>query len=101
MLTSITTLVQLLVVGWLPGAAIFRLPFAEREKRAALDATETEWDAAEPAPGVYFHWYEPSYYTGFAPRTQDPQRVHIELATQDVHVLAAGRLRDLAIAAAH
>ena len=47
---------------------------------AALDATETDWDASEPAPGVYFGWYEPSFYTGFAPRTQDPERVHIELA---------------------
>jgi len=40
--------------------------------RAALEATETDWDASESAPGVYFHWYEPSFYTGFAPRTQDP-----------------------------
>ena len=40
MLTSITTFVHLLVIGWLPGAAIFRLPFAERDKRAALDAEE-------------------------------------------------------------
>jgi hypothetical protein len=48
--------------------------------RAALDTTETEWDGAEPPPGVYFGWYEPSFYTGFAPRTQDPDRVHIELA---------------------
>ncbi len=48
--------------------------------RAALDTTETEWDGSEPAPGVYFHWYEPSFYAGFAPRTQDPARVHIELA---------------------
>ena len=48
--------------------------------RGALEATETDWDASEPAPGVYFHWYEPSFYTGFAPRTQDPERVHIELA---------------------
>jgi len=48
--------------------------------RAALDATETEWDGAAPPPGVYFGWYEPSFYTGFAPRTQDPDRVHIELA---------------------
>jgi hypothetical protein len=47
---------------------------------AALDTTETEWDGSAPAPGVYFHWYEPSFYTGFAPRTQDPERVHIELA---------------------
>jgi hypothetical protein len=47
---------------------------------AALDTNETEWDGSEPAPGVYFAWYEPSFYTGFAPRTQDPERVHIELA---------------------
>jgi hypothetical protein len=40
LLTSITTFVHLLVIGWLPGAAIFRLPFAERDKRAALDAEE-------------------------------------------------------------
>lgn len=46
---------------------------------AALEATETSWDGSEPPPGVYFHWYEPSFYTGFAPRTQDPDRVHIEL----------------------
>ncbi|HXK21547.1 MAG TPA: hypothetical protein VMS55_02600, partial [Myxococcota bacterium] len=42
-------------------------------------ATETEWDGSAPPPGVYFHWYEPSFYVGFAPRTQDPERVHIEL----------------------
>src|SRR5262245_34609256 len=47
---------------------------------AALDATETDWDANAPAPGVYFGWYEPSFYTGFPPRTQEPERVHIELA---------------------
>src|SRR5262249_30237429 len=46
----------------------------------ALDTTDTQWDGSEPAPGVYFHWYEPSFYAGFAPRTQDPERVHIELA---------------------
>jgi hypothetical protein len=40
LLTPITTFVHLLVIGWLPGAAIFRLPFAERDKRAALDAEE-------------------------------------------------------------
>jgi hypothetical protein len=46
---------------------------------AALETTETEWDGSAPPPGVYFHWYEPSFYTGFAPRTQDPERIHIEL----------------------
>jgi hypothetical protein len=48
--------------------------------RAALEASETAWDGSEPPPGVYFHWYEPSFYTGFAPRTQDPSRLHIELS---------------------
>jgi hypothetical protein len=48
---------------------------------AALDApSDTTWDGSEPPPGVYFHWYEPSFYAGFAPRTQDPTRIHIELA---------------------
>jgi hypothetical protein len=47
---------------------------------AALDATQTAWDGSESPPGVYFHWYEPSFYGGFAPRTQDPQRVHIRLS---------------------
>src|SRR5499426_3492505 len=46
----------------------------------ALDASDTTWDGSEPPQGIYFYWYEPSFYTGFAPRTQDPERVHIELA---------------------
>jgi hypothetical protein len=47
---------------------------------AALDATDKTWDGSAPPQGVYFHWYEPSFYTGFAPRTQDPARVHLELS---------------------
>jgi hypothetical protein len=47
---------------------------------AALDASDTTWDGSKPPQGIYFHWYEPSFYTGFAPRTQDPQRVHIVLS---------------------
>ncbi|NOQ47099.1 MAG: hypothetical protein GQ559_10600 [Desulfobulbaceae bacterium] len=38
------------------------------------------WDGSEPAQGVFFYWYEPSFYTGFAPRTQDPTRPHIQLS---------------------
>ncbi len=34
------TLIKLLIVAWLPGAVIFRLPIAERDQRAALDAEE-------------------------------------------------------------
>jgi hypothetical protein len=40
---------------------------------------ELKWDGSEPPTGIYFKWYEPSFYTGFAPRTQDPSRVHLEL----------------------
>ena len=36
----IASLIHLLIVGWLPGAVIFRLPIAQRDKRAALDADE-------------------------------------------------------------
>ncbi len=31
------------------------------------------------APGIWFHWYAPSFYTGFAPREHDPERIHIHL----------------------
>ena len=31
---------QLVIVGWLPGAVLFRLPVAERDRRAALPAEE-------------------------------------------------------------
>jgi hypothetical protein len=47
---------------------------------AALDASDTTWDGSTPPDGVYFYWYEPSFYTGFAPRTQDPQRLHLRLS---------------------
>ena len=47
---------------------------------AALEATDKTWDGSQPPQGVYFHWYEPSFYTGFAPGTQDPTRPHIELS---------------------
>jgi hypothetical protein len=36
----ILTLLKLAIVAWLPGAILFRLPIADRSKRAALDAEE-------------------------------------------------------------
>lgn len=48
--------------------------------QAALEASDTTWDGSAPPEGIYFHWYEPSFYAGFAPRTQDPERVHIRLS---------------------
>lgn len=38
------------------------------------------WDGSKPAPGIWFYWYEPSFYAGFAPKSQDPDRAHIELS---------------------
>lgn len=42
-------------------------------------ASDTRWDGSQPPPGIYFHWYEPSFYTGFAPRTQEASRIHLVL----------------------
>jgi hypothetical protein len=36
----VIALLKLLIVAWLPGAALFRLPWLERDRRAALDAEE-------------------------------------------------------------
>jgi hypothetical protein len=38
------------------------------------------WDGSKAPDGIAFYWYEPSFYTGFAPRTQDPGRAHIQLS---------------------
>jgi hypothetical protein len=49
--------------------------------RGALDApADKAWDGSQPPEGVFFNWYEPSFYAGFAPRTQDPGKPHIELS---------------------
>src|SRR5262245_11698969 len=39
-MTLLTQLAQVILIGWLPGAAIFRLPWLNRDRRAALDAEE-------------------------------------------------------------
>jgi hypothetical protein len=36
-----------------------------------------------PEYGLYYDEYEPAFYTGFAPRTIDPQRLHIHLGRGD------------------
>ena len=37
---AVVQLAELAIVGWLPGAAIYRLPWFDRDRRAALDAEE-------------------------------------------------------------
>ena len=39
-MTLLTQLAQLALIGWLPGAAILRTPWCNRDRRAALDAEE-------------------------------------------------------------
>jgi hypothetical protein len=39
-MTGVLNVIQLLVIGWLPGAVLFRLPCCSRDRRAALDAEE-------------------------------------------------------------
>ncbi len=40
---------------------------------------DLRWQDTGSPSGVYFYWYEPTFYTGFAPRCQDPSRIHIRL----------------------
>ena len=53
-----------------------------------------------PQYGLYYERYEPAFYTGFAPRTLDPQRIHIHLGRGDqlrvTVVLADDVLREYA-----
>jgi hypothetical protein len=52
-----------------------------------LSVTTGAAGAAEPARtleeppryGVYYQKYEPTFYTGFAPRIPDPRRIHLEI----------------------
>ncbi len=39
-MSTLIQLAQLALIGWLPGAAIFRLPYLSRDTRAGLDAEE-------------------------------------------------------------
>lgn len=71
---------RLVLAGLLGLGLGLPLSLAPPLAHAALEVSDTTWDGTTPPPGVYFHWYEPSFYTGFAPRTQDPSRLHIRLA---------------------
>jgi len=46
---------------------------------ASTDETPDQKTTEAPLPGVYFYRLEPSFYTGFAPRCQSPERIHIHL----------------------
>src|SRR5262245_39292007 len=69
----------------------------------ALGASVDDGEAVLEEPpryGMYYQRYEPSFYTGFAPRTLDPRRVHLHLGRGNqlrvTVVLADEVLRDYA-----
>ena len=43
---------EMLIIGWLPGAVLFRLPWLQRDRRAALDAEERVFWAVMLSVGV-------------------------------------------------
>ncbi len=67
------TLRRLSIIGLLCGVASVALPL--RSSAAGVGAVLEE----PPRYGMYYDRYEPAFYTGFAPRTLDPQRIHLHL----------------------
>jgi hypothetical protein len=69
----------------------------DRAARARDDVTVLE---EPPRYGIYYERYEPAFYTGFAPRTYDPRRIHLHLGRGDqlrvTVVLADNVLREYA-----
>jgi hypothetical protein len=94
---------------WLvPGLALLGSVLATVPARADWAAPRLPGDRAEPGLmvqdppryGVFYDEREPSFYTGFAPRTQDPARIHIHLGRGNqlrvTSVLADDTIRDYA-----
>ena len=67
---------------------------ASAQSSGGAQQIDKTWDDSAPPQGIYFHWYEPSFYTGFAPGTQDPNRVHIELSRGNQVRFTLGRIVD-------
>jgi hypothetical protein len=44
-----------------------------------LMPSHTQANQKTPDYGIFYQRYEPTFYTGFAPRTQDPARIHIQI----------------------
>ncbi len=81
-------------------ALIGYLTFVITHPRCA--AAEPRASVLEEPPrfGMYYDRYEPAFYTGFAPRADDPQRVHLHLGRGNqlriTVVLSDDMLRDYA-----
>jgi hypothetical protein len=69
---GIVRIIMLFLMIWLTGFAAHGAEPKERQKQVPND-TESQ------PQGVFYNRLEPSFYTGFAPRCQDPKRIHIHL----------------------
>jgi len=63
-------------VRWLAGATAVALGVSLGQAAAAA-TPDDPFDLSEV--GVYYDRYEPTFYTGFAPRAQDPKRLHLHV----------------------
>ncbi len=58
-------------------------PMAASKSTEEIIVPKTKADRFQPSgptpPGVFFYRLEPSFYTGFAPRSQEPRRIHVHL----------------------
>src|SRR5262245_28127866 len=83
-------LIALLALTWL---IVFLRPEAASIHGSSLLEEQSRF-------GVYYNRYEPAFYTGFAPRTNDPRRIHLHLGRGDqlrvTVVLADDVLREYA-----
>ncbi len=69
---SFGTLFTVFFAVW---AMVLVLPVIGSLKERALAEKPTE----NPTQGIFYYRIEPSFYTGFAPRCQEPDRIHIHL----------------------
>ena len=88
------TLLRLSIVGLVCCVACAAMPL-----RSGADGVGAVLEEP-PRYGMYYDRYEPAFYTGFAPRTLNPQRVHLHLGRGDqlrvTVVLADDVLREYA-----
>jgi hypothetical protein len=82
-------------------ALLFILSWGSPGRSAAAGGSADAQVLEEPPRyGTYYDRYEPAFYTGFAPRTLDPRRIHLHLGRGNqlrvTVVLADDVLRDYA-----
>ncbi len=72
----------ILVTSMLLAPAVGRADGTDVEDAATpgtAPASFLDDDNAPNRPGMFYERYEPTFYTGFAPRTLDPDRIHLHL----------------------